>query len=145
MDNGNNFGFAGTSNTLGFDFIDSLNAEGHQWAGEPYRSTAASSSGDYFAMYSSSKGELERGYSIYSDQNYLNESDANTNSNLSLPVLQIPTSSSPASPSQSQSVNNESNTFSKHPRSPVAAELNTANILPVDHRRKRIKSARVRQ
>jgi hypothetical protein len=53
-------------------------------------------------MYSSSEGELEHGYSIYSDQNYL-ESDADMSnySNMSLPILRIPTSSPPGSPARS--------------------------------------------
>ena len=143
MDNGNNFDFA--SNTYDSDFIDNLNAEGRQW--EPYRSAAASSSGDEFPMYSSLEGEFERGYSIYGDQNYLNiELDANMSnySNMSLP---IPTSSPRGSPAsdRSPSVDNEMYNLSKCPRSPVAADLDTANILPIEHRHKRIKPARVRQ
>lgn len=151
---GNSFDF--TSST--FDFIDSLNAEGQvgqQWEPLAYRSTAASSSGDEFPMYYSSsepEGELEHGYSIYSDQNYYNiESDVDMSnySNMSLPILRIPSPSPPGSPARSPSLNNlneiHTGSLSKRPRSPVAADLDTANILPMEHRRKRIKPARVRQ
>lgn len=156
MDNGNNFDFASTNY---FDFIDNLNAEGHQWPGELepcHTSTAASSSGDELPMYSSSEGELEHGYSIYSDQNNLSiESDADMNgtgyySDMSLPILRIPTSSPPDSPASARSPSVDDEIYnllliSKRPRSPVAADLDTANILPMEHRRKRIRPARVRE
>ena len=62
-------------------------------------------------------------------------------SDISLPTLRIPTSSPPGSTAQSPSVDNEMNNLSKCPRSPVAADLDTANNLPIEHRRKRIKPA----
>jgi hypothetical protein len=168
-DNGNNFNFAFDN----FDFIDnSSNANGCLW--EPYKSAAASSSGEDFLMYDdrgisstvttySSSSELEgEGYSIYSDwNNTAIESNTNSDmfytndtsnySNIILPTPQIATSSPPSSPASAQppSVNNEihnlSNRDLKRPHSHVAADLDTANILPLEHRRKRIKPARVRE
>ena len=56
-----------------------------------------------------------------------------------------PNTVSPSSPAQPPLVNNEIHNFSKRPRSPVTAYLDTVNILPLEHRRKRIKLARVRK
>ena len=56
----------------------------------------------------------------------------------------IPTPSPPSSPARPPSINNKVYNLSKRPRSPVAADLDTANILPLECRRKRIKPARVR-
>jgi hypothetical protein len=154
-DNGNDFDFAFNN----FDFIDnSSNADGRQW---PYRTAATNSSGEDFLMYddrgissttySSSEGD---GYSIYSDwnntdiepnadMNHMNDTD--NYSDIILPTPRIPMSSPPSSPTQPPSVNNEIYNLLKRPRSPVAADLDTANILPLEHRRKRIKPARVRE
>ena len=71
------------------------------------------------------------------------------NPNLILqPMPRIPTSSPPgseSSPSQSLlDADLEANTLNlnlKGPRAPVAADLDTANILPSEHRRKHMKSA----
>ena len=154
-DNGNNFDFAFDN----FDFINnSSNADGHQW---PYRTAATNSSGEdcllyddrdiSSATYSSSEGD---GYSIYSDWNntdielnadMIHMNDTDNYSNIILPTPRILTSP-PSSPAQPSSVNNNLiYNLSKRPRSPVAADLDTANILPLEHRRKRIKPARVRE
>ena len=139
-----------------FDFTDSsIDANGGQW--ESYRSTPAGSSGEDLSMYnyggvsvgtySSSEGEYSNNIEIS-----LPGADAIANgagnysdySDILLPIPRVPTPSLPGSPAQSPSADNEIyNT--KRPRSPVAADLDTANILPVEHRRKRIKPARVRE
>ena len=126
-----------------------LKADGHQW--EPF--VAANSSAEelsiYDATYSSSEGG---GYSIYSDWNNTNFEPNTDMTNdgghypdiLVLPTPRIPTPSPPSSPAQPPSINNEAYNLSKRPRSPVAADLDTANILPLEHRCKRVKPARVR-
>ena len=123
--------------------------------------------------YSSSEGELDS--SIYHDgpaHSSWNTSDINVsqaescsgyytdnvdldnyfklNPDMILPLPRIPTSSpspigssSPA-PYESQVVDSKPHNL-KRPRAPVAADLDTANILPSEHRRKRIKPARVTQ
>jgi hypothetical protein len=119
------------------------------------RTAATNSSGEDFLMYddrgissatySSSEGD---GYSIYSDWNNTDiepNADMIHMNDIILPTPRIPTSSPPSSPTQPPSVNNEIYNLSKRPRSPVAADLDTANILPLEHRRKRIKPARVRE
>jgi hypothetical protein len=153
-DNGNNFDFAFDN----FDFINnSSTADEHQW--EPHTTAATDSSGEDLLMYddrgivrsatySSSEGD---GYSIYSDWNNTDiepnadMNDAHNYSDMILPTPRIPTSSPPSSPAQPPSINNEIYNLSKRPRSLVAADLDTANILPLEHRRKRIKPARVRE
>jgi len=62
-----------------------------------------------------------------------------------LPMPRIPTFSPPSSsppPAQPQFVDTGAYNL-KRPRAPVAADLDTANILPSEHRRKRMKPARV--
>ena len=94
------------------------------------------------ATYSLSEGD---GYSIYSDWNntdiepnadMIHMNDTDNYSDLILPTPRIPTLSPPSSPSHPPSVNNEIYNLLKRPRSPVAADLDTANILPLEHRRK---------
>jgi hypothetical protein len=138
----------------------------------PYISTAASSSGedlstyDYGGIgsetYSSSEGESGHGASdssIYSlghwnnintSSYYSEDIDAmDDNPDMILPMPRIPTSSPPgSSPVQPQLplVDTEAYILTrslKRPRAPVAADLDTANILPSEHRRKRMKPARV--
>jgi hypothetical protein len=143
-----------------------------KWA--PYRSTAASNSGEDLSTYdfgclssepetySSSEGEIVDS-SIYGTGSYWDvinvssseyySNDFNINDNLNLnpdmilpPILRIPTSSPTRSPpAQSQLlVDTEASSFNlKRPRAPVAADLDTANILPSEHCRKRMKPARV--
>jgi hypothetical protein len=124
--------------------------------------------------YSSSEGELEMGdSSIYgaghsSWNTNINVSESRSlagyyhsdnveiddyfklNPDMILPMPRNPTSSpSPigsSSPAQSESqvVDSEPHSL-KRPRAPVAADLDTANILPSEHRRKRMKPARVTQ
>lgn len=130
-DDGNNFNF-GFDN---FDFINnSSNADGHQW--EPF--VAANSSAEelsiYDATYSPSEGG---GYSIYSDWNNTNlepNTDMTNNSghypNIIPPTPRIPTPSPPSSHARPPSINHEGYNLSKRPCSPVAADLDTANILP---------------
>ena len=137
----------GTTST-NFNFIDnSSNADGRQW--EPYRSAAANSSEEDFSMYedrgissatySASEGD---GYSIYSDwnntdikpnANMIHMNGTGNYSNIILPTPRISTLSPPSSPAQPPSVNNEIHNLWKRPRSPVAANLDTANILPLEH------------
>ena len=142
-----------------FDFIDSssLNTDGSQW--ESYQSAAASSFGDDLSMYDCASSEGEHSYSeIYAadDRNNIDiDSDTDNLKNgtgnysgIILPIPWIPARSPPSSPARPPSVNSDSDNEIynlKRPRSPVAADLDTANILPVEHRRKRVKPARVRQ
>jgi len=135
-----------------FDFTDSsINADldGCQW--ESYRSAPASSSGEDLSMYdyggmssgtySSSEGGHSNNVEISLDADVNGAGDY---SDMLLPLPRIPTPSPTSSPAQPPSVDDEIYNI-KRPRSPVAADLDTANILPVDHRRKRIKPARVRE
>ena len=155
-DDGNNFNF-GFDN---FDFVDlnSSNADGHQW--EPFGVAAISSASEELSSYDDQGINLSAtysseseggGYSIYSDWNNTNiepntdmRNDCGNYSDMILPAPRIPTPSPPSSPAQPPSINNEVVDLLKRPRSPVAADLDTANILPLEHRRKRIKPARVR-
>ena len=157
MDDNNNYDF-------GFDFTDNSSYASGQWA--PYRSTGASSSGedlstyDYGGLgsetYSSSEGE--GGYSLiydpghwnsvdFSNSGYSNDVDMDDYSDMILPIPRIPTSSPPDSsppPAQPQLVDVDTESYTlKRPRASVAAELDTANILPSEHLRKRMKPARV--
>ena len=60
-----------------------------------------------------------------------------------LPIPRIQTASPPPSspPAMLQSTDSELPNL-KRPRATVAADLDTANILPIEHRRKRVKPAR---
>jgi hypothetical protein len=151
---------------VNFDFAFNK-ADGQvQWpaGGALYRSSAASSSGEdlstYGAMgatYSSSEGGHGYSESIYSDWNDIDiTSDVAMNDEsadqLILPIPRIPTSSpdseSPLAQHQFADAvmpTGSSGPSLKRPRAPVAADLDVANILPLEHRRKRTKPARVRQ
>jgi len=153
MDDQVNFDF-------GFDFTNSSSdGDGLQQQWALYRSTAASSSGadlstyDYGgATYSSSEG----GYSSIHDTDHWNSSfdvpsystDIDIDDNdqdMVLPMPRISTSSPPSSsppPAQPQFVDTGAYNL-KRPRAPVAADLDTANILLSEHRHKRMKPARV--
>ena len=126
----------------------------------PYRSTAASSSGedlstyDYGGLssetYSSLEGDLSdlNFYSGYKDIDYIDD-----NPDMILPMPRIPTSSpgSKSSPVQPQLlVGTELEAYNlslnlKWPHAPLAADLDTANlnILPSKHCHKQMKPARV--
>ena len=77
--------------------------------------------------------------------NELHMNDTDNYSDIILPTPQIPTLSPPSSPAQPPSVNNEIYNLSKCPRSPVATDLDTVNILSLEHCHKQIKLACVRE
>ena len=99
--------------------------------------------------YSSSEGEYDYSKSIYgnwSDIDIISDVTMNDESgcrDLILPIPRIPTSS-PDSPHAQPRFADTVVPTSKRPRAPVAADLDTANILPLEHRRKRMKPVRVR-
>ena len=173
MDNEVNLDFGGFDSSITQADIESLNSSNagglqqlEQWA--PYRSTVASNSEEDLSMYnygglrsetySSSEGEI--GDSSINDPRhshwnndidyYCDDADIDDNLNSHLILPPIRTSSPPgSSPTQSPldaDSDLEANSLNlnlKRPRAPVAADLDTANILPSEHRRKRMKPARV--
>lgn len=170
MDDEINFNFRFDSSFTVTD--NSSNDAGGLPQQSPYRSAAASSSGEDLSTYadyalaglgsetySSLEGEsgdssvygLGHWDSINVSSYYSEDTDTiddRDNPDMILPMPRIPTSSPPgSSPVQPQIplVDAEAYTILslKRPRAPVAADLDTANILPFEHRRKRIKPARV--
>jgi hypothetical protein len=156
MDNGNNFDF--TSNTLD-DFIDNLNTEGHQW--ESYTSIATSSSGEGFPTW-----QLECIHHWRANLTTVIQSIV-TKMTSTLSQMQIwmvwvtvitPTWFSQYGSQhhlplahlrllglcQSTTIFATYQSVLTHPLQLILI-LDTANILPIEHCRKRIKSARVRQ
>jgi hypothetical protein len=128
-----------------FDFVDnSSDAGGQQWSS--YGSAFANS--DCLSEYSGISGAMSQ-YSSEADNTY-SESLMYGNDladfdlqDMFLPIPRIQTASPPPSspPAMLQSTDSEVPNL-KRPRAAVAADLDTANILPIEHRRKRVKPAR---
>jgi hypothetical protein len=130
-----------------FDFVDnSSDAGGLQWSSHG----SAFANSDGLSEYSGISGAMSQysseGDNTYSESKlmYGNDLDlANFDSlDMFLPIPRIQTASPPPSPpAMLQSTDSEVPNL-KRPRAAVAADLDTANILPIEHRRKRVKPAR---
>jgi hypothetical protein len=117
-------------------FDNSSDASGFPWSS--YGSTFASSDG--FSEYSRAMPQ----YSLEGDNEAYSGSLMHGNDLfLPIPQLEIQTASPPPAspPAMLQSTDPEISNL-KRPRAAVAADLDTANILPLEHRRKRVKPAR---
>ena len=130
-----------------FDFIDnSSDTSGQQWSS--YGSAFVNSDG--LSEYSGISGVMSQ-YSSEGDNTYSESLMYGNDLDLAdfdpqdmfLPIPQIQTASPPPSlpPAMLQSTDSELPNL-KRLRATVAADLDTANILPIEHRRKRVKPAR---
>lgn len=124
-----------------FDFVDHpSDTSGLQWSS--HGSVFANSDG--FSEYSGVSGTRysSEGDNAYSESLNLDLADFGS-LDMFLPIPEIQTASPPpAAPLATlQSTGSEVPTL-KRPRAAVAADLDTDNILPLEHRRKRVKPAR---
>src|SRR5277367_6217955 len=131
-----------------FNFIDnSSDAGGLQWSDHG----SAFANSDNFSEYLGISSAMSQ-YSLEGDNTYSESLMYGNNLDLAdlgsldmfLPIPRIQTASPhPASPpAMFQSTNSKVPNL-KRPRAAVAADLDTANILPLEHRRKHVKPARV--
>lgn len=132
-----------------FDFTDnSSDAGGLQWSSNGSVFAHSDGFSEYSGISRAMSQYSSEGDNNYSESMYGNDLDLTDLRSLDLflfiPRVQTP-SPPPALPlAMLQSTNPEVPNL-KRPRAAVAADLDTANILPLEHRRKRVKPARANE